>query len=216
MKFELKKELPLMAIALLPFLYLMTIWKNLPEQIPTHWNVDLQVDAWGNKNSIWFMLFILPVFSYILMTIVPNIDPKKKIDLMGRKFYQLKFILVGSMSVMAIIILYTIKNQSISSICLLFVPIGVLIILLGNYFKTIQPNYFIGIKTPWTLENEEVWKSTHTLAGKMWVIGGLLILISSFIFDKNLARYVFFSIITFITIIPIAYSYIKSKELKNR
>ncbi len=216
MKFELKKELPIIAIVLLPFIYLMIIWNSLPEQIPTHWNTDLQIDAWGNKNSIWFILFILPVFSYLIMSIVSTIDPKKKFDLMGGKFYQLKFILVGSMSALAIIILYSIKNQSIASISLLFVPIGILFALLGNYFKTIQPNYFIGIKTPWTLENEEVWKLTHILAGKMWVIGGILMVITCFVFEGAIARNIFLSTAAIITMVPVIYSYIKSKEFKNQ
>jgi uncharacterized membrane protein len=95
---------------------------------------------------------------------------------------------------------------------LLVIPIGILFIPLGNSNKVIQPNYFIGIKTPWTLENKEVWKLTHILAGKLWIIGGLLIVLGSLTIDKSVFIYILFSVIT---VVPVVYSYLKCKELKN-
>ena len=116
------------------------------------------------------------------------------------------------MSTLAFIILYISVNQSTSSPNLIFIAVGVLLIALGNYFKVIQPNYFIGIKTPWTMENKEVWKLTHILAGKLWIIGGLLIVLGSLTIDKSVFIYILFSVIT---VVPVVYSYLKCKELKN-
>jgi uncharacterized membrane protein len=214
MKLTLKKELPLIGIVLAPFVYLAIIWNTLPEKVPTHWNYKGEVDKWGDKYSLIALLFLLPVLTYVLMLVIPKIDPKKKIEQMGGKYYQLKFILVLFMSTLAFIILYISVNQFTSSPNLIFIPIGVLFIALGNYFKVIQPNYFIGIKTPWTLENKEVWKLTHILAGKLWIIGGLLIVLGSLTIDKSVFIYVFIVTIAILTIVPVIYSYIKFKELK--
>ena len=85
---------------------------------------------------------------------------------------------------------------------------------LGNYFKTIKPNYFIGIRTPWTLENEEVWKKTHLFGGKLWFIGGLLIFILSLIIPDNYSFYVLITVTVIISILPIIYSYLEFKKLK--
>jgi uncharacterized membrane protein len=90
-----------------------------------------------------------------------------------------------------------------------------LFIALGNYFKVIQPNYFIGIKTPWTLESKEVWKLTHALAGKLWIAGGLLIVIACLTVNENYFVYVFLGITAIISLIPVAFSYFKFKELKQ-
>jgi uncharacterized membrane protein len=150
------------------------------------------------------------------MLVIPKIDPKKKIELMGGKYYQFKFILVLFMSTLAFIILNISVNQSTSSPNLIFIPIGVLFIVLGNYFKVIQPNYFIGIKTPWTLESKEVWKLTHTLAGKLWIAGGLIIVLTSFTIFKSIFIYVFIGILIIITLVPVIYSYLKFKELKGQ
>jgi uncharacterized membrane protein len=214
MKSTLKKELPLIGIVLAPFVYLAIIWSTLPEKVPTHWNYKGEVDQWGDKYSLIALLFLLPVLTYLLLSVIPRIDPKKKMRQMGGKYYQLKFILVLFMSMLAFIILYLTDNPSVSSPNLISIPIGILFIALGNYFKVIQPNYFIGIKTPWTLENKEVWKLTHILAGKLWIIGGLIIVVGSLAIDESAFIYILLTTIAIITLVPVVYSYLKFKELK--
>ncbi|WP_395044177.1 SdpI family protein [Flavobacterium sp.] len=211
---NLKKELPLLAIIALPIFYLFYVWKKLPEKIPTHFNIDGKIDSWGEKSSLILIVLLLPILTYGLLLIIPKIDPKKRIDLMGRKYHQLKFILVSFMSILALFIIYISKEQTLSNLNMILVLLGILFFALGNYFKVIQQNYFIGIKTPWTLESKEVWKLTHILAGKLWTIGGILVIFFSLILPATLNRYFFFTITGIITIVPIVYSYIKFKELK--
>ena len=209
---QFKKELPTIIVFLAPFIYLMTIYNSLPAKVPMHWNADFQIDGWGEKSSLIFWSLFLPGISYLLMEIVPAIDPKKKLDLIGGKLNQLKFGLVAIMSLLAIIIIYSAQKQSMENSALLFVPIGLLFMIFGNFFKTIQPNYFIGIKTPWTLDSEYVWKVTHVLGGKIWLIGGLIIVISSLCLSNDYSKYVFFTTTTIIVLVPVIYSYIASKE----
>lgn len=212
----LKKELPIIGIVLMPFVYLAFIWNTLPTKVPTHWNYKGEVDHWGDKFSLVGLLFMLPVFTYLLMLVIPKIDPKKRISLMGRKFYQLKFFLVLIMSLIAFFILYVAKNSNFSNPNLNFALAGLLLMVLGNYFKVIQPNYFIGIRTPWTLENTEVWKITHVFAGKLWFTGGLIILIGALVFTSGSFSVIFISIIVVLALVPIGYSYIKFKELEKK
>ena len=214
MNAQFKKELPTILAFLAPFIYLMTIYNSLPAKVPMHWNGDFQIDGWGEKSSLIFLSLFLPGISYLLMEIVPAIDPKKKLDLMGGKLNQLKFGLVAMMSLLAIIIIYSAQKQSMENSALLFVPIGLLFMIFGNFFKTIHSNYFIGIKTPWTLDSEHVWKVTHILGGKIWLFGGLIIVISSFCLNNDYSKYVFFTTTTIIVLVPVIYSYIASKEEK--
>ena len=212
---SIKKEIPILAIALLPILYLGFVWNSLPENVPLHWNLNGEIDNWGSKYTLIGLVFLMPILTYILMLVIPKIDPKKRIEVMGGKYDQFKFILVAFMSVLSIFIIYISKNQKLSSPGIIFVLVGILYISLGNYFKVIKQNYFIGIKTPWTLENEEVWKLTHLLAGKMWVIGGLAVVIFSLILPENSNLYFFMGITAIISIVPIVYSYLVYKKLKN-
>jgi len=161
------------------------------------------------------LVFFMPIFTYIMMLVVPKIDPKNRIETMGGKYDQFKFILVTFMSVLSMFIIYISKNQKLSSPSMILVLVGILFVFMGNYFKVIKPNYFIGIKTPWTLENEEVWKLTHLLAGKMWVIGGIAIVIGSLIVPEDINFYIFMSITAVISFVPIVYSYFIYKKLKN-
>ena len=113
------------------------------------------------------------------------------------------------------IIIYIALNETFYNPNYIVLLIGVLFAILGNYFKTLRANYFIGIKTPWTLENETVWKETHKLAGKLWFAGGLIIVLSSILLDKK-TNFTLFAIITvLITVIPVVYSYIKYRSLSQ-
>lgn len=216
MNVTLRKELPIIAIVLMPFIYLAFIWNSLPAKVPTHWNYKGEVDHWGDKFSLIGLLFMLPVLMYVLLLVVPKIDPKKRITLMGGKYYQLKFILVLLMSLLALFILYISKHQSFSSPNMIYAIIGILFTVLGNYFKVIQPNYFIGIRTPWTLENKEVWKITHVFASKLWVIGGLVMVLGALLFPSATFSIVFIALVFVLAIVPMVYSYIKFKEIEKK
>lgn len=215
MNLELKKELPIIGIVLTPFVYLAIIWDSLPQRVPIHWNYKGEIDNWGDKFSLILMLLLLPVLMYVLMTFIPRIDPKNRISLMGGKFYQLKFFLVLFMSLVALLIVYTTKERSVNNPNLVFALLGLLLIIFGNYFKVIQPNYFIGIRTPWTLENNEVWKATHVFAGKIWVIGGFVLVLGGLLLNNVFGKVLVF-IIVVLALIPVVYSFIKFKQIQKR
>ena len=213
---NLKKELPLIAIVLLPFIYLAYIWNQLPEKVPMHWDIKGEIDRYGEKMELIIIPILLPLLVYIIFLIVPKIDPKNKLNKMGNKLQTIKVLLTTFMSILALFIIYSAKNQSFANPNYIILLIGVLYIILGNYFKTIKANYFIGIRTPWTLENESVWKKTHKLGGKLWFVGGIIVVLTSLILDKEPNVTVFLIITGIITTIPIVYSYIIFKnEIKT-
>jgi len=212
----LKKELPQIAIVLLPFIYLAYIWNQLPEKVPMHWNIKGEIDRYGEKMELIIIPIILPLLIYIIFIVVPKIDPKNKLNKMGNKLQTIKVLLTTFMSILALFIIHSVKNQSLANSNYIILLIGVLYIILGNYFKAIKANYFIGIRTPWTLENETVWKETHKLSGKLWFIGGIIIALTSLILDKQTNFTTFLIITGIITIIPIVYSYLKFQNLKKQ
>lgn len=212
---NLKKELPILAIVLLPFIYLAYIWSELPKKVPMHWNINGEVDRYGDKSELLLIPILLPLLIYVIFLVVPKIDPKNKLHKMGNKLQTIKFLMTTFMSILALYIIYTAKNQSLTNPNYIVLFIGVLFIILGNYFKTIKPNYFIGIRTPWTLENETVWKETHKLGGKLWFLGGILIVIFSLLLKEQQNFTIFILITVVITVVPIVYSYLKFKNERN-
>lgn len=209
---KLTKELPIMGIVLLPFIYLASIWNDLSDRVPVHWDAAGEVDRYGNKAEIILIPFLLPLLTYVLFSVIPMIDPKKKLQAMGNKYYQLKFVITTITSVLALFIINATKTGASAEIDYIFIILGVLYLVLGNYFKTIKPNYFIGIKTPWTLNDEDNWRETHRLGGKMWFIGGLIIVVLSLFGSEIWMEGLFIIITLIITVIPVVYSYVLFKR----
>ena len=205
---NLKKELPLIGIVLLPFLYLAYVWNQLPEQVPLHYNIKGEVDRYGDKSELILIPILLPLLIYVIFLAVPYIDPKKQIQKMGNKYQSLKLILTTFMSALALFIIHTTKTGSFGNPNTMFLILGVMYVILGNYFKTIKANYFIGIRTPWTLENESIWKETHRLGGKVWFVGGLLVIICSLLLKNEVNAKMFLTITLVIVFIPVIYSYL--------
>ncbi len=216
MKTTVQSELPLITIILVPFIYLAYVWEKLPEKVPMHWNMEGEIDRYGDKSELILIPLLLPLLIYVLFTIIPKIDPKDKLKYMGKKYTVLKTVLTVFMSALSMMIIYAAMNESFYNPNYILLLIGVLFAILGNYFKTLRANYFIGIKTPWTLENETVWKETHKLAGKIWFIGGLMIIFGSLILDKTANTVLFVTITVTITLIPVVYSYFKYQRVTQQ
>jgi len=208
MRSILRKELYQIIIALIPVIYLGIIYNSLPTKVPIHLNIQGEIDRFGNKSEL-ILIALMPLLIYVIFSVVP----KNKIKAMGKKYQKLKTLLILLISLLAVYILYLIKNQTFSNPNFIILSIGILYTIFGNYSKTIKSNYFIGIRTPWTLKNETVWKNTHILAGKLWFVGGIIIIISSLVVSKTYNTYLFLVITAVIALIPVVYSYVQFKKL---
>ena len=85
------------------------------------------------------------------------------------------------------------------------IMVGIVFLVVGNYLPKTKQNYTVGIRLPWTLDNEENWNKTHRLAGRLWVLGGLIILVNGFL--SWAVFYVFFGVLLVMVLVPIFYSY---------
>ena len=115
MKFNLRKEAPILAIVAIPFLYLAYVWNSLPEKVPMHWNIKGEIDRWGEKQELLLIPIVLPLLVYVIFLLVPLIDPKKQLEKMGNKYQSLKLIFTLLMSLLAVFIIYTAKEASFSN-----------------------------------------------------------------------------------------------------
>lgn len=211
---KLKNEIPSILIILLPFIYLAYVWNELPEKVPMHWNINGEIDRYGEKMELVLIPILLPLLIYFIFLVIPKIDPKNNLNKMGNKFEMIKILLTTFMSILALFIIYSAKNQSFSNPNYMILLVGIMYIILGNYFKTIKPNYFLGIRTPWTLENETVWKKTHRLGGKLWFIGGIMVVLSSLVFNKEFNFTIFMIVTVIIALVPVLYSFIIFNKYK--
>lgn len=214
---SLAKELLLIFITILPLVYLFIVWNDLPDQVPMHWNFQGEIDRYGSKASLGWLVLLMNVPIYLLLLFLPKIAAKQEsIERMGKKYYRLRLILQIFIAALVLAILLASSGatqtpiESLLAYCFLFFMLS-----FGNYMGSIRQNHFMGIRTPWTLENEAVWKKTHQLGGRLWIGGAIIGFILLFFLPKNWAL---MSII-FLMILPLllatGYSFVLFKKLKN-
>jgi uncharacterized membrane protein len=205
----LKKIVWLVIIA--PVIYLLIVWNDLPSTVPIHYNFQGEPDRYGNKSQMWFVLGLITVVNilvYLLLTNVHRFDPSKKAIKNIDKNCRLAFAISLFMSVIStVIVYYTAHSESKFNSNLILTGVGLLFAFVGNYMYTIKPNYFAGFRLRWTLTNEENWRKTHLLGGKLWFAGGLLIAMLSLILPGTISFIVVGVILLTIIIIPGLYSY---------
>jgi uncharacterized membrane protein len=199
-----------LVIWLLPAVYLWYIYPTLPQTVPVHFGINGAVDRYGSKTEFLtgpFILIGVSAMVYLLMKFLPSIDPKKQVKYGEATFQKMGLGLVIFLAVLDVSIIYTTLHRGFEIGKLIFPICGLLFVFIGNIMNSIKPNYFAGIKTPWTLENEDNWRATHRLAGKLWFIGGLAITIVTFILPMEPGTVVFMCGVVVLTIVPIVYSY---------
>lgn len=167
-------------LCLLPMALGLYFYKELPDQMPIHWNAAGEVDGYASKA---LAVFGFPVFFAtleVLMFFVILNDPKKQNQ--SNIMRQLGF---WSLPAIGMIVytatIFSGLGYDLPITTIVMILVGVMFIVIGNYMPKAKQNYTIGIKLPWTLDDTENWNKTHRLAGFLWVIGGIVFLIGAFL-----------------------------------
>jgi len=206
----IRREIFLIVLTAIPIVYVLINWSILPDQLPIHFDTSGDPNGYGSK----LLYIFLPIALYFLMLVLPFIDPRKSnYEIFSGTYYKLRVVLSLFFGIIDTIIIYNTLHKIEKMGLLLPISVFLLFTLLGNYMGNFRPNYFVGIKVPWTLNNDVVWTRTHKLAGKLWFWGGL-IGIAALLFVKDIAL-VMLPIIIFIVVVPIVYSYIIYQKIAN-
>ena len=180
-KMKVKKNWMLISLILISFVATIFVYGNLPSEIPRHWNIMGEVDGYWGKGNVFFTAF-LPLAIYVLMMLLPKIDPKKSSYEMHKKAYSVTmFAITLFLIVIHWVTIYASLGNSINVTVLVSGGVGILFVVLGNYMGQIRHNYFFGIRNPWTLANEEVWAKTHRVGRYAFVLLGLIFIVSAFL-----------------------------------
>lgn len=150
------------------------------------------------------------------MAFLPKLDPKQNFDKFAGSFDKIRLVMLVFMSGITCFIVHaTIKGSFEMSIKWLLIGISIFIAILGNYLQTVKPNYFLGIRTPWTLNNEVIWEKTHRFGGKLMFYGGLLTAAALFFVSKDYLLPVFLIGVLGSSLIPVFYSFFVSGTSKG-
>lgn len=187
-------------VVLLPMLFGMIMWNAFPETMTTHWGAGGNADGFGGKAFVVFGVPVLLLFFHFISMFFTLNDKRQKEQ--NKKALGITFWIVPYISCFISGILYGIGlGKEINVMMMTPAFLGILFIIIGNYMPKTKQNSTLGIKISWTLNNEENWNKTHRFAGKVWVIGGFVMVFS--MFQLNLAIVAMLVCV----IIPIVYSY---------
>jgi uncharacterized membrane protein len=215
---KMLKQLVWLIIAV-PLVYLAFAWNSLTEKVAVHFDLSGEPDKFGSKTELLILTIVLAAISagvYLLFSNIYRIDPKKYAAENKPRLQRIGFAVSVFISVLVCVIIYSATHPDKKfSTKLIFSVVGLLFCFIGNYMHNLKPNYFAGLRLPWTLENEDNWRKTHLLAGKLFFAGGLLMAIICLIVPQEISIFVFFGIAMIMVIIPCIYSYRLYQQQKS-
>ncbi|MFD2172155.1 SdpI family protein [Tumebacillus lipolyticus] len=209
-----KHFLPLLII-LATFGIGLWAYPQLPDIVPSHWGPDGEIDGYSNKNTILWIMPGIMLLIYLLLLFLPKIDPNRASQPRNQKVLVL-------INTLVMVILLGIHCLIISEWLgfgfdmskLAPVIVGAIFLVIGNFMPRVQHNYFVGIRTPWTLANEEVWRKTHLFSGRVFVVTGLLLLLS-LLLPSSWQLYSLLTLIIGSTLVILGSSYYFYKQLDS-
>ncbi|QHQ62626.1 DUF1648 domain-containing protein [Anaerocolumna sedimenticola] len=200
-------------LSILSYIGCIIIYPSLPKEIPIHWNVAWEIDNWADKKYI----FLIGLFPFIILLIFDDYIRFKHNIGNNKKQIKVKNIL-KSITALLMILLNWITVAAAFELDVnikLLIPfvIGSIFIFIGNYMPALKSNYFMGIRNPWTLSNDMVWRKTHKAGGYMFIVIGFLMVLMGFL-QRNMINIAVFAVLM-ISIIGInLYSYLIYRKTK--
>ena len=183
------------------------ILNRLPDQVASHWGANDQVNGYMPRLLGVFMMPLVTVFMLILFLVIPNIDPLKANIAQFRETFNTFIVLMIAFMIYvhALTLIWNLGYTSFRMSAAMLPAMGLLFIFMGQLVSKAKRNFFIGIRTPWTLSSDTVWDKTHQVGGKLFVASGVLALLGAFFPDAA----IFFIIVplTFVSLFTVVYSY---------
>jgi len=209
------------AVILAMFIIAGYVWTQIPagQEVCIHWNIAGECDDYGSKFMSILLMPIIVLGTVIMLALLPRIEPRANHIAQSHKAY----IAVWSVLLLFFLGLYIILmldvlgyGTSANITTILPILLGVLLIVIGNYLGKVRSNFFMGIRTPWTLSSELSWNKTHRLGGKLFMLQGILCLAGAIFLGSETWLYLLVGGIIALTLFLVIYSYVVWKNDEER
>jgi uncharacterized membrane protein len=223
MKNKWIKHILVVLVAISPLIYMLIVWDTIPDEVRlrTSYSFSDEQNAVGlsSKNGLWATVGILIVLILVIYGLTQNIklfDPKRSDKPFSKVFNTISVGMVILLTAMNFVMLLDNIGRIENTPKLMMPIVGLLFAFLGNTMHNIKPNYYIGLRLPWTLNSDDNWRKTHQLAGKLWFTGGLLFTISYLIKSTLWNDASFFGLIMLLVLVPSVYSFMLFRKEKSQ
>ena len=182
-------------------------YPQLPEQMPSHWNLQGQINGYMPKNVELLFAPLLMTGMLVLFQVLPKLDPCRANYAFFRKEYEIiQLGLIVFFGFIHLLVIYASLHQNFPVSSLIIMAVGALFVLIGSCLLKIRQNYFIGIRVPWTINNEENWNKTHQFGGWCFIVAGLVLFFMG-ILPSQLKLVFLLAPILVAALLPVGYSY---------
>ncbi len=190
------------------WVFAAAVYTRLPDRIPTHWNLQGQPDGWGGRLAAFLFPAIATGVVLLLTEVLPRIDPRRA---HWDKFRDVLWLIVNIVVLFVgwimVLSLGVALGWNIDLPRAMLLGMGLFLTALGNYLPRLRSNWWMGIRTPWTLESERVWRETHRVGGRTFVAAGIVSALGAFL-PAPFCPYVSIAALAVASLIPIVYSYV--------
>jgi uncharacterized membrane protein len=214
---RLRNEWLQLLLLLTPFCIAALLWDKLPERMPIHWNARGEVDGYAGRTFAALFVPMISIGMALLVGLLAFIDPKvRKADAEARANFQrvfkaIRLTLTGFMTAVGLAVICIGAGYPLDMSRVIAIGLALLFGVLGNLMGKLRPNYFVGIRTPWTLESREVWIKTHRLTGRLMVAVAVVLVAAGLVLPSAVMVWVAVSGPVLVLFVSVLYSFLAYK-----
>lgn len=179
MRTSWRSEVPQLGLIAVLFCWSVVLWPTSPDRIPVHFDLYGNADRWAGRLEGLFSVPVLCVAVYALLRFLPRFDPARaNYASFAAAYTTIRFSVLIMLALVDLVILLPLAGVAVSQAALIRLIVGCLLMVIGGVMGKIRPNWFVGIRTPWTLSSKESWVKTHRLGGWVFLGAGWVFILS--------------------------------------
>ncbi|MEO5511220.1 MAG: SdpI family protein [Longimicrobiales bacterium] len=183
------------------------VFSRLPAEVPTHWNLHGEINGTMAKFPGAFLASTMAIVVWFVLPLLRRIDPRRaSYERFDATFYLVVNAVVLILAMIQGLTLAVALGMRVDMTRSMLLGVGLMFIVLGNYMPRLRSNWWMGIRTPWTLESEEVWRRTHRFGGRAFMLAGIITVFATLL-PTEAAGTIAFGVIMIAVLLPVVYSY---------
>jgi len=172
-----KTELPLWILILGMFVAAAWAWPSAPKTMPVHWGLNGQPNGYGDRFEGLLLMPLMALVIYLVMLFVPRLDPGRlNYDRFAGPYYAIRASAIALLALLYTLVLLAARGVPVDMSRFVALAVGAMLFVLGNVLGKVRPNWFVGVRTPWTLSSKRSWTRTNRLEGWVFVVGGVALM----------------------------------------